>query len=272
MSEETKQETTTAVEKSAGTKVAVKENTIKSILNSEGFKSAIASIIPKHITAERMARTGIMALTKTPKLATCTKESFINCMMTLSQLGLEPDGRRAHLIPYENRNAGTCECTLIVDYKGFVDLVYRSGSVSNIHADIVCENDTFEYDMGEIKTHKIDFKKPRGSMYAVYCRVTMKDGTSKCEVMSKDDVDAIRKRSRAGSSGPWVSDYNEMAKKTVFKRCFKWLPIATEIKDAIEEDDKFDGITINTKRLEKGSASDCFAVEDESVNDCDKQA
>ena len=132
MSEEQtdKKEETTAVVKDSGSKVAVKENTIKCILNSESFKSAIASIIPKHITAERMARTGIMALTKTPKLATCTKESFINCMMTLSQLGLEPDGRRAHLIPYENRNAGTCECTLIIDYKGFVDLVYRSGSVS----------------------------------------------------------------------------------------------------------------------------------------------
>ena len=269
MSEEQtdKKEETTAVVKDAGSKVAVKENTIKGILNSESFKSAIASIIPKHITAERMARTGIMALTKTPKLATCTKESFINCMMTLSQLGLEPDGRRAHLIPYENRNAGTCECTLIIDYKGFVDLVYRSGSVSKIHADIVCENDSFDYDMGEIKAHKIDFKKPRGEMYAVYCLVAMKDGTSKCEVMSRADVDGIRKRSRAGASGPWVTDFNEMAKRqysSVASNGFRLLPKSNR---PLRKMTSLTALQSTRNALKKGSASDCFGVEEEAQKD-----
>ncbi len=265
MSEEQKLvEGTTAVVKDAGSKVAVKEEkptSIKQLLYMEKFKASIASILPKHITAERMARVAITALTKTPKLSMCTQESFINCMMTLSQLGLEPDGRRAHLIPYGN------VCTLIVDYKGLVELSYRSGEVSMIHADVVCENDTFSYDLGEVKEHKIDFRKERGEMYAVYCIVSMKDGTKKCEVMSKADVELVRKSSKSGASGPWTEHYNEMAKKTVFKRCFKWLPIATEIKQAIEEDDKFDGITINTKRLEKGSASDCFGVEEEAQKD-----
>jgi hypothetical protein len=46
--------------------------------------------------------------------------------------------------------------------------------------------------------------------------------------MDRNDVDAIRRRSRASSAGPWVTDYNEMAKKTVLRRHFKILPMATE--------------------------------------------
>lgn len=211
---------------------AVSKSGIKEMLQTSAFHNAIAQILPKHVTAERMARVAIACLTKTPKLADCTKESFVNCMMTLSQLGLEPDGRRAHLIPYGNA------CTLIIDYKGLVDLIMRTGNVSNVHADIVCENDVFEYDCGEVKKHVIDFRKERGEMYAVYCIITFKDGTRKAEVMSKAEVEKIKARSRAGNAGPWVTDFNEMAKKTVFKRCSKWVQLSSEVQDAISKDDE----------------------------------
>lgn len=146
-------------------------------------------------------------------------------------MGLLPDGRNAHLIPYGD------QCQLIIDYKGYVELVMRSGMVSRIHADKVCENDLFNVDLGEITEHKIDYRKDRGSAYAYYVIVTMKDGGTKTEIMSKADVDAVRKRSRAGSSGPWVTDYDEMAKKTVFRRCQKWLPISAELRTALDADD-----------------------------------
>ncbi len=58
--------------------------------------------------------------------------------------------------------------------------------------------------------------------------------------MSKDEVEAIRKRSRSGSSGPWVTDWNEMAKKTVFRRHSKWLPLSPDLRDAIEKDEDVD--------------------------------
>jgi recombination protein RecT len=65
----------------------------------------------------------------------------------------------------------------------------------------------------------------------------MKDGTCKCEVMGLDQIEAIRKRSRAGSSGPWVTDWDEMAKKTVFRRASKWLSLSPELRDAVNVDD-----------------------------------
>jgi recombination protein RecT len=117
-------------------------------------------------------------------------------------------------------------------------LILRSGSVASIHADKVCDADEFVYDCGQIVSHKIDFRKPRGEVFAYYAIITRKDGTKKCEVMSLDEVNAIRKRSKSANAGPWVTDFDEMAKKTVFKRASKWCELSSEIRDAIEHDDR----------------------------------
>lgn len=226
-----------------GTNVATQQNlapaarngngaaTIKDMLQGEAFKAAVGAALPQHLKPERFIRIAILAVSRTPKLQQCTQSSLLQCMMTLSQLGLEPDGRRAHLIPY-----GT-DCQLIVDYKGLVELAYRTGSVSFIHADVVCEQDEFEYDRGALVKHKIDFRKDRGKIYAAYALVRFKDGTEKCEVMGKDDIEGIRKRSKARDNGPWKTDWSEMAKKTAFRRLSKWIELSPEIREAVEADD-----------------------------------
>jgi len=210
--------------------VANKQPTLVEMIQGDSMKKQWALVLPKTLTADRMARVAITQLRKTPKLAQCTQPSLFGALMTCAELGIEPDGRRAHLIPYGK------ECQLIIDYKGLAELAMRSGKISNIHADVVCENDVFEYDCGEIKKHSINFKDGRGDMYAAYARVTFKDGTTKCEVMGKSEVEGIRNRSRAGKSGPWVSDYNEMAKKTAFRRLSKWLPLSPDVFDALDKD------------------------------------
>lgn len=219
---------------------------LRGLIEGEAFVGQISKSLPRHLTPERFVRVAVTAMNKTPKLRDCDPSSFCLALLTLSQLGLEPDGRNAHLIPFENRKKGIVECQLIIDYKGLVELVMRSGLVSNIHADAICENDVFEYDCGEIKAHKIDFRKPRGAAYAFYARATFKDGSVKSEVMTLDEVKAIQARSRAGQSGPWVTDFSEMAKKTVFRRLSKWLPISSEFKDALEKD----GDQLEEKRVE----------------------
>jgi recombination protein RecT len=210
---------------------------LKALINSDAMRAQFALALPKHLTSDRFTRVCLTALTRTPKLQDCTPESFMRCLLDLSAMGLEPDGRRAHLIPYGK------ECTLVVDYKGIVELVMRSGMVSRIHADKVCANDEFEYDCGDVKRHKIDFKQPRGDAYAYYALVKFKDGTEKSEVMGMDEIEAIRNRSQGyksaiqyGKSHPWLTDFDEMAKKTVFRRCSKWLQLSPEIRDALEKD------------------------------------
>lgn len=231
-------------------------DTLRGMLAGDEFKRAVSQVLPKHLTPDRFVRVAILAMTRTPKLAQCEKASFFGSLMTLSQLGIEPDGRRAHLIPFENRKRGVVECQLIVDYKGIAELVQRSGLVSNLHADVVCENDEFEFNCGEVTKHKIDFRKPRGLMYAAYAMARMKDGSNKCEVMGRDEIYLVRDKSsgwkafKAGyaKESPWADAQSEpeMWKKTAFRRLSKWLPWSPEIRDAIEKDEEPIEVTTTT--------------------------
>lgn len=223
-------------------KLAKKDTSTQALLQSDDFRTRIANALPRHITPDRMIAVGLTAINKTPLLAKCTQSSFFQAMLSLSQLGLEPDGRQAHLIPFKNGKTGGYDVQLIIDYKGLVHMARKSGEISIIHADIVCDNDDFLFNLGQVEKHIIDWKKPRGEMYAAYALVQFKDGSRQAEVMSKHEIDAIRARSKAGNFGPWQTDYNEMAKKTVFKRLAKWLPMSSEYRDALSYDD--DGLDL----------------------------
>lgn len=253
----TTENTSTAVTTPAPQTLAKPEQktmTIREHLQGDAFKQAVAAALPGHLKPDRFIRIALTAMTRTPKLAQCERNSFFQCLLTLSQYGLEPDGRRAHLIPFENRKKGITECQLIIDWKGLSELVYRSGLVSTLHADVIREGDVFEYSMGTMKNHvphylRRDADKPAeaGAVIAAYATATMKDGSTKTEVMSNEEIEGIRKRSRAGESGPWSTDRNEMMKKTSFRRLSKWLPLSPELHEAVEADD--DAIDIGTSSM-----------------------
>lgn len=218
--------------------------TIRDQLRSPALLREIASVVPSHMKPERMVRVALTALTRTPDLARCDQASFFRCLLDLSQWGLEPDGRHAHLIPFRNTKRNCIEVQLIIDFKGLVQLAYRSGFVRSIHADVVRQGDIFDYNRGDVERHtphflRTDSHKPAsaGDIIAVYCRVELKDGAVKCEALSKADVDGIRARSKAKGTGPWVTDYSEMAKKTAFRRVSKWIPLSAEIAEALDRDD-----------------------------------
>jgi recombination protein RecT len=105
----------------------------------------------------------------------------------------------------------------------------------------VYENDEFDYQLGdEEKIHHKPTLRNRGALIAVYSIVVMKDGEKSREVMSVDDVNAIRKRSRSPDKGPWATDFDEMAKKTVIRRHAKRLPMSTDLDGLVTRDDDFE--------------------------------
>lgn len=224
------------------------KTSLKSLLNSDNMKQQFANALPKHLKPERFIRVATTALMRVPNLALCTPESFMKCMLDLSAWGIEPDGRRAHLIPFKNNRSGTYECTLILDWKGLAELALRSGMIGKLHADVVCENDVFAYNLGEITAHAIDFRKPRGEPYAAYALATTKDGATFVAVMSKEEIEKIRDNSQGYKSAiqynktnPWISDPSEMWKKTAFRRLSKLLPLSAEFRDAAgKEDEEYD--------------------------------
>lgn len=213
------------------------------MLTSPAVLAQIKAALPRHLTAERMARVAITEIRKTPALGKCDPRTFVGAVIQLSQLGLEPGGTLGHayLIPFENRGKGTTDVQLIIGYRGMIDLARRSGQIATIHAEIVREGDVFECELGDSPRLKHipmwDEDKP---MTHAYCSVVFKDGSKQFGAMSRSQIEKVRKQSRASSAGPWMTHFEEMAKKTVIRRLFKYLPVSIELQRAVVMDERGD--------------------------------
>lgn len=203
------------------------------------MEGEISKALPSVITPERFTRITLSALSTNQKLAECTPNSFLAAMMTAAQLGLEPNTPlgQAYLIPY--RKSGQLECQFQLGYKGLIDLAYRSGDVKMIQAHTVYENDDFDYELGlEPKLHHVPAKSDRGNPVYFYAVFHTKDGGYGFEVMSLEDVQAhAKKYSKSYSNGPWQTNFEEMAKKTVLKRVLKYAPLKSEFVRQVSADE-----------------------------------
>lgn len=153
-------------------------------------------------------------------------ESFLGALLTASQLGLEPGPLgEAYLVPYGNA------VTFIPGYRGLIKLAWQSGQLRNIDAHVVHDGDDFDYEFGLNPTlrHK-PARGSKGKVTDVYAVATFHGGGSAFVVMSVDDVEGIRKRSKASKNGPWVTDWDAMAKKTAIKQLVRFLPLSTELR------------------------------------------
>ena len=205
------------------------------------YKGEIAKALPNVMTPERFARIATTALTNNTKLANCDPQSFIGAMLQAAQLGLEPNTPlgQAYLIPY-----GT-NCQFQIGYKGLMELAYRSGEIKNIEAHVVYENDDFDFEYGlnaNLK-HK-PAKSNKGIPEWVYAVVHFNNGGYIFEVMSYEDcINHAKKYSKTFNNGPWQTETEEMAKKTVLKKALKYAPLKTEFVTADENTYKFNSDT-----------------------------
>ena len=201
----------------------------------------IAKALPQVMTPERFTRIALSAVSNTPKLGSCTPQSFLGAMMNAAQLGLEPNTPlgQAYLIPFENRKKGVTECQFQIGYKGLIDLAYRSGEVKMIDAQTVYENDEFEYELGmdPVLKHK-PARTNRGNPIYFYATFKLTNGGQGFQVMSIEDVqEHAKKYSKTYNNGPWQTNFEEMAKKTVLKKLLKYAPLKTEFVKQVTQDE-----------------------------------
>lgn len=206
----------------------------------KAMEGEIAKALPSVITPERFTRMVLSAISTNPKLGACTPASFLGAMMSAAQLGLEPNTPlgQAYILPYQNK--GVLEAQFQLGYKGLIDLAYRSGEVEVVQAHIVYANDKFECEYGlEPKLTHIPADKDRGEAVKVYAMFKTKSGGYGFEVMSMEDVRIhAEKYSKAyGTSfSPWKTNFEEMAKKTVLKKCLKYAPLKSDFVKGIVQD------------------------------------
>ena len=229
-----------------GTVQQRRANDMAALLNNPKIKQQMALALPRHVTADRLARVALTELRRNPSLMKCDQMSLLGAIMTCAQLGLEPGGPLGHayLVPFDNRRDGRVEVQFIIGYRGMIDLARRSGQIQSIEARAVYEGDQFDVRFGldSNLSHVPDFENPNRTqpdkLRFVYAVAKLKDGGVQFEVMSRREIEAARAQSRAATSGPWQTHYEAMALKTVIRRLFKYLPISIELATAVEQDER----------------------------------
>ena len=217
-------------------------NTIQTLFESQ--KDQIANLLPKHVSVDRLTRIALAAISRNPKLLKCTTASLLSSMMDAAKLGLEASGPlgEGYLIPYFNGKTQTYEAQFQPGYRGLVTLARRAGVLKEIDARVIHKYDSFSIEYGVHKNleHKPEILGNPGEPVAVYVVFQLEGGGVQFDVMRIDEVNAIRARSKSKDDGPWVTDFEEMAKKTVIKRGLKLVPMSIELAEAIEADNRIE--------------------------------
>lgn len=221
----------------------------------EHSKNQIEAVMPKHMSIERLYQIAMAAYKQTPHLSECSVSSVLSCVMKCAALGLEPsavDGLgRAYIIPYRNGKTNSYEATFIMGYRGMIDLARRSGDLISIEARAVHEGDFFEFEYGlDEKLRHVPSQEAQGAITHVYCVAKFKDGGHYIDVMTASEIEAVKARSKAKNSGPWVTDYEAMARKTVVRRAFPYLPVSVEAQSAATVDETTPALSFETPIVE----------------------
>lgn len=212
----------------------------------ESRSAEFAAVAAKHLDPERMARLLLAAASRQPLILECTPASVLAVMMDCAKWGLEPSGRGGVWpIPFKNNKGSTpfYELTAIIDYRGELALARRSGEISSISAHAVYEGEEFVVEYGDTERliHKPNLlatrKDERDGLRAVYAIARLKDGGIQRAILTLAEVEKYRAKSRAGNSGPWVTDYVAMALKTALRRLCNLLPMSVEYREAIEREE-----------------------------------
>ena len=164
----------------------------------------------------------------------CDQISVFDALTTCAQLGLSPSGRlgSAYLLPF----AGKCQ--LIIGYKGYVDLAYRSGEVVGFGAQVVHEADEFDYSEGfgvQIHRHVRCEEANPGPLRFVYAWAEMRGGYKVSLLMLRREVLAIKDKAPGArkNDSPWHTNEAEMWRKTAIRRLIKLLPLSPQKAQAL---------------------------------------
>jgi len=246
----------------------------------------IKTIVPKHMTPERLARMALTTISRNPKLAQCTTSSLIGSILNCAILGLEPTILgHIYLVPFYNKKLKCFECQFVIGYKGYIELVRRTGQCSQIYARPVYENDLFVYvygqentlihvpfDMltycdgytpvtngisaaivsGAIKHLKERQATKQGEISKYYACYKLIDGSFGFHVMTREQTRAhaleYSKSQQDGRLvGPWADHFDAMSLKTCIRKLIKYMPLTLELQEQMSADEAILGPSFDSE-------------------------
>lgn len=222
--------------------------TVRELLSNAQAGEQLAAVAASHMSPERMLRLLALAIDKTPKIAECTPLSILGCLMTCASLGLEPNTvlGHAYIVPFENKRKKSVEATLVVGYRGYLQLGHNSGQLAGFDAGIHYSDDEhWIYRKGAKAVLEHIPGPERGEKLHAYAEVALANGSLIRVVWPWAKVIAHRDRYSQGyrtaiqygkTDNPWQTNEDIMAMKTMIRQLAKWMPMSSEIVRAAQVD------------------------------------
>lgn len=180
--------------------------------------SAIRAVAATDIDPARVARVLLNTVARNKQLQACTVSSIFRATLQAVELGLDTgSSQHAYLVPYGQ------EATLVIGYRGLIELMWRSGVVRDLSAHAVHEGDLFEWELGDNEHIRHIPGDGKGDLTHTYAIVRLTNGGTIRYVLRRHEIDRIRAQSRS-NSGPWVTHYEAMAVKSALRRVANLCP------------------------------------------------
>jgi recombination protein RecT len=220
----------------------------------------LQAVLSKGLTFEKVAEVVSTLCYRNPRIAECERGSIFAAVMQGSELGLSfsPSLGEAYLVPRFNGKLRIMEANFQAGYRGWAKLIHESGGADWPMADVIREGDGFRYWLDGEGYHLIH--EPtlgnKAPVIGAYCRTNLRpSGEVRFAVIDVDEIEASHHRSQSyiqsqkkgfTEDGPWVTDWNEMAKKTALLRLRKYLPTSPKMEIVGENEAmEFDGTPRN---------------------------
>jgi len=191
-----------------------------------------------------------------PKVMECEPRSLFNACLTAAsmRLPISKELGMAHIIPYKNNKLGVTEAQIQLGWRAYVQMAQRSGEYKTIAATAVYDGQLISSD--PLRGNVYDFRpeaKKSDTVLGYASLFILRNGFEKDLFMTTEDLTKHAKRysqSFKSNDGPWVDNFDAMAKKTVLKLLIKnFGPMSIDMQKAVtvdqavvKEDGKFDYI------------------------------
>ena len=250
----------------------------------------VQALLKNRLSSDKM-KTDFMSsvieiVTGSPELQQCDPQSILSESLKAASIHLPLNKAlgRCYVVPFKNK--GVLTATMIIGYKGYIQLAKNSGKYRNINADVVYEGQiTYtNYLTGEIK---IDHAPTSDKVVGFFAYIEELNGFNKTLFMTIEQIahyaktyvpylkfnnkvteDTIKQKlQNHATHGPeqgigWMSDSVTMAKKTCLRQLLtKWGNLSIEEQEAIANDVSYD--TTITRDVEDAKAEEIFTPADE---------
>lgn len=197
------------------------------------IRDRVAAVLPTEKNQSIYLAMVAEYLTRNIDLFSCARVTLIDAIINAALLGLElgPPFDMASILPYRDNRAGTLAAKLIIEYRGYMVIAYRSGFVKSITGRPVYKDDKFDFEFGlrPRLSHQPTIIGDRGPLVYAYAVAQLTDGKSAMEVINAHDARQARADS-PNSEKPnslWNTREAQMWVKTAIKKLVNRLPRST---------------------------------------------